>query len=112
VNQQDFVSDIQTPSRAWFSMGVSSHAWIFGRINAGAKYRYYGRGGWASFARPKYIGRSDRQTFQSLINISFPKIVGERGEGEISGHTAFFTNFRNNLPWFVKFFSNIFVNVS
>ena len=24
---------------------------------------------------------------------------------------AFFTNFRNNLPYFVKFFSNIFVNL-
>jgi hypothetical protein len=33
----------------------------------------------------------DGRTFQSLIEISFPKIVGERGEaGEISGHSIIF----------------------
>jgi hypothetical protein len=46
-----------------------------------------------------------RWTFQSLINISFPKIVGEREEGE-----KFFLGiqFINNLLKFVQFFSDIF----
>ena len=38
-----------------------------------------GGGGGACFARPKRRGRSRaRRTFQALINISFPKIIGER----------------------------------
>ena len=42
----------------------------------------------------------DGRTFQSLINISFPKIVGEKGVGggvNKLPDIAFFTNFRNNL---------------
>ena len=84
VNQHDFVSDIQTPSRWWFSMGV--------------------------FLMHEYFGWSRSRTFQSLINIYFPKIIGERVKK--FPDIAFFTNFRNYLPWFVKFFSNIFVNLS
>ena len=43
----------------------------------------------------------DGQTFQSLIYISFPKIVGEKGVGGGGVNKfpdiAFITNFRNNL---------------
>ena len=46
-----------------------------------------------------------RRTFQSLINISFPKIVGEAGEKTFSDMPFFHTN----LPKFVQFFSNNFV---
>jgi hypothetical protein len=46
-----------------------------------------------------YEDRFLSTTFQSLINISFPKIVGERGEGgkKFSGHNIF-TNFQINVP--------------
>ena len=45
-----------------------------------------------------------RRTFQSLINISFPKIVGEPGAGEKKFSDMPF--FHTNLPKFVQFFSN------
>ena len=41
-----------------------------------------GGGGVSLFGRPKGRGESRaRRTFQSVINISSPKIVGERGGG-------------------------------
>jgi hypothetical protein len=69
----------------------------------GPKLRYYGWGGGGRCDRelvlPDQKGVAevvpDGRRFQSLINISFPKIVGE---GRKKFRTAFFTNFRNNLP--------------
>ena len=51
-----------------------------------------------------------RRTFQSLINVSFPKIVGEPGAGEKTFSDMPF--FHTNLPKFVQFFSNNFVSFS
>jgi hypothetical protein len=66
-----------------------------------------GEGG-ACFARPKGRGGSRaRRTIQVLINISFPKIVAKGKKREKFSDIPFFTN----LPKFVQFFSNIFVNL-
>jgi hypothetical protein len=57
---------------------------------------------WACFIQPKRHGESHaQQTFQSLINISFPKIVGTGGGWE--------KNFGPTILFSPKFFSNIFV---
>ena len=60
-------------------------------------------GGVSSFCR--VINANFAESLQSLINISFPKIVGERvgGGGGVrrkffSGHTKYFWNISKNFP--------------